>query len=783
MKKYLHLFLFLFALGLAACEDSKEVRTIDFTLQSSDSKNPTQMRLKSESFATEFAITSNARWAISKPEKASWLTVSPIYGKGDGPVSLTAEANETSDFRQADITFYANNQQALVLTIKQEPNGTFLVVDPQKVEVPAEGGDAVLTIDSNAEQWEYTIPVDATAWLKEAAKTPTGITFTVSANPKKKARTATVEFAAIAGEERIVKEIVIAQDAGKSNNAVLLLDVVFNSDGTASDLSQGNLPIETVAGTALNVYRNESYGCQVARFSHDPGTVISSGYYKVDYSDNQAFKDALADGHSMEALVMYDSEPVGKEVKPFSSMEAGGTGFLLKKETGEFTFLPNLGGWKWTTSGVVPQRGVYYHLVGVWDKQAQKSRIYVNGELKLEIDVQGDFKLAKDGSTWFCIGGDAGPSGGQAAWKGDIVLARIYDDALSAQKVTSLWEAVKDKQPTETVQITDPLVLSGLNVNTGYKYRILGQGYKAGDQVRFLSKSGEKVYTMTGQIAEKYIEVQIPADFVTGEYDLTLVRKSATCPLGTVTLTVSDTPTVLKMPAIIAHRGYHADAGAAPNSIASFTAAQAEGYYGSESDFYITKDGVVVCNHDAAIGGKTIENSDYADIKDEKLSNGEVLPTLADYLDKLKSSGSKTKLILEIKSHSTAANNTRAVDAIVKQVSDASLAIKTDYIAFSYDVCTQLVAKSLPTGTVIGYLSGDKAPDALDAGINCIDYNMTPLRDNPAWIQQAHESDRTVNAWTVNSQQDMVDFIVMGVDYITTDNPQILKELFTALSE
>lgn len=792
MKKYLCLFAFLCTLGFIACEDSEEVKTIDFTLLAPDGNNPTQLRIASDGYTTEFTVRSNALWAVSRPQEARWLTVSPVYGKGDGKVSLSAEANDTKDFREADLTFYANNQKALTLTIKQEPHGIFLVVEPQTAEAPSEGGDITLTLDTNAEKWEYTIPDNASTWLEEVSRDEKSVTLSVGANPQKKPRTAIVEFTAATGTDRIETEVVISQEAGLKDNPLPLLDIVFNEDGTARDASSWKLPVETIPGSALQVYRNESYRRLVARFNHDPGTSISSGYYKVDYSANAAFLNAMADGHSMELLFMYNAEPVNKEIKPFSSMEAGGTGFLLAKEdagknrkTSEITFLPNTtdGGWKWTASGIVPQQGVYYHVVGVWDKAAQKSRIYVNGELKAEVDAKGELNPPKDGSKWICIGGDSGPSGGQAAWKGDIVLARIYDEVLTADNVTSLWSEVKDKQPSEIIQITDPLVISGIDVSAGSKYRILGQGFEAGDKVLFSPKSGTQQYTLAGRTTEKYIDVDIPDDFVTGEYNLSLLRNEAATPLGTAVLTMSDTPTRLNMPAIIAHRGYHTVNGAAQNSIASFTAAQKEAYYGSEADFYITKDGIVVSNHDTTIGGKKIEDSVYADIKDEKLSNGETLPTLKDYLDKLKASASKTRLILEIKTHSTDERNKRAVDTIVEQVDKAGLASKVNYIAFSYYVCTQLAGKGLPAGSTIAYLNGDKAPGTLDNGINCIDYAMKPLRDNPSWIQQAHDAGIKVNVWTVNSRQDMLDFIAKGVDYITTDNPHTLQELYDTLSE
>ncbi len=54
---------------------------------------------------------------------------------------------------------------------------------------------------------------------------------------------------------------------------------------------------------------------------------------------------------------------------------------------------------------MVPESNAYYHIVGVWDKDRKKARIYVNGRLKNEIDINGDNYIApKTGATKFCIG-------------------------------------------------------------------------------------------------------------------------------------------------------------------------------------------------------------------------------------------------------------------------------------------------------------------------------------------------------------------------------------------
>lgn len=82
----------------------------------------------------------------------------------------------------------------------------------------------------------------------------------------------------------------------------------------------------------------------------------------------------------------------------FSSMSSGGTGFLISKaDRGtELTFLPNVSttgksSWVWTKSGINPEAGRYYHVVGVWNKQEAKTYIYVDGELKGTMDAPGNY--------------------------------------------------------------------------------------------------------------------------------------------------------------------------------------------------------------------------------------------------------------------------------------------------------------------------------------------------------------------------------------------------------
>ena len=226
---------------------------------------------------------------------------------------------------------------------------------------------------------------------------------------------------------------------------------------------------------------------------------------------------------------------------------------------------------------------------------------------------------------------------------------------------------------------------------------------------------------------------------------------------------------------VIAHRGYWDCDGSAQNSIASLQKAQQLKIYGSEFDVWMTSDGVLVVNHDEKIEGLTIENTPYAQLKDLRLKNGEKLSTLEAYLLQGKKD-KKTKLILEIKPHSTKEKEDKATATVVKMVEKAGVKIQTEYISFSLNICKELVR--LSPKAEVAYLNGDLTPQELKSlKINGIDYNLSVLKKNKHWIEEARKLKMTVNVWTVNTEEDMKEMIASGVNFITTDKPVVCREL------
>ena len=101
---------------------------------------------------------------------------------------------------------------------------------------------------------------------------------------------------------------------------------------------------------------------------------------------------------------------------------------------------------------------------------------------------------------------------------------------------------------------------------------------------------------------------------------------------------------------------------------------------------------------------------------------------------------------------------------------------RTDVIAFSHEYGLEFI-KQLPV-TKVFHLNGDLTPAQLKAeGYAGLDYSVKVMKKNPQWVNEAHELGLEVNVWTVNSKEGMEYVISLGVDYITTDEPELLQSV------
>ncbi|NIJ53249.1 glycerophosphodiester phosphodiesterase [Dyadobacter arcticus] len=227
---------------------------------------------------------------------------------------------------------------------------------------------------------------------------------------------------------------------------------------------------------------------------------------------------------------------------------------------------------------------------------------------------------------------------------------------------------------------------------------------------------------------------------------------------------------------VIAHRGAWKNTGATENSIGALEHAIKLGCYGSEFDVHMSADSVLYVLHDHSIKGTHIEKTTSQELSQIKLENGETLPTLEAYL-KAGSKQKKTRLILEIKTSSVSKERSLALATkCVELVKKLKVTDITDYIAFDFDVC--LKVKALDPKAHVEYLNGDKTPDEIAAaGLDGIDYNQGVFKKNEAYISAMREKKLTSNVWTVNNESALKWFLEKDIDFITTNEPELLLSL------
>ena len=82
------------------------------------------------------------------------------------------------------------------------------------------------------------------------------------------------------------------------------------------------------------------------------------------------------------------------------------------------------------------------------------------------------------------------------------------------------------------------------------------------------------------------------------------------------------------------------------------------------------------------------------------------------------------------------------------------------------------------------YLEGDRTPaEVLEAGINGIDYHFSRFQRHPEWVKEAHDLGMSVNVWTVDSREVMLEMLELGVDQLTTNKPALARGLIGGKEE
>ena len=241
---------------------------------------------------------------------------------------------------------------------------------------------------------------------------------------------------------------------------------------------------------------------------------------------------------------------------------------------------------------------------------------------------------------------------------------------------------------------------------------------------------------------------------------------------------------------VVGHRGVRHNTPDAPetkyyeNTIPALKYNQSLGIYGAEFDIQLTSDEKIIVFHGTNVPGidKNIQKITFDEARDVVLPGGSHMPTIEEYLKQGKKHP-ETKLICEIKKQSTPERETRAVELVMAAVRKMGMESQIEYTTFS-DWMVQEIHRIDPKAKVLFLESGVFVhdPDYCKArGYDAISYDMNGLMNHPDYVTWAHRLGMEVTLWIVNDYE-VVDWAIRhGVDYVSSDHPEFIKQYVDGL--
>ena len=240
-------------------------------------------------------------------------------------------------------------------------------------------------------------------------------------------------------------------------------------------------------------------------------------------------------------------------------------------------------------------------------------------------------------------------------------------------------------------------------------------------------------------------------------------------------------------PAIAAHRG-----GAAlwpENSLTAFRGALGLGVDLVECDVHQARDGEVLVLHDPTLERTTTGRGLVAGLASAELgavtvrgTNGERVPRLAEVLALLRPT--PVGLLLEIKNGLDEARYPGIEERVLSLLHAAALADRTTVMAFDWAILERLRALAAPV-RLTGLLSqqgaerwGGVGPAAVRVrALGAEDLGIERTLLTPQAVEAARRAGLTIGVWTVNDPEEIRRALAAGVDYVTTDRPDLALRL------
>lgn len=309
------------------------------------------------------------------------------------------------------------------------------------------------------------------------------------------------------------------------------------------------------------------------------------------------------------------------------------------------------------------------------------------------------------------------------------------------------------------------LVLNNYAVPVGQKGAFVGKVIAPNKEKLSLAKDASKLFTMDkqGNISlkkGKELTAQSPIS-----YEITIKNGKE---YKTFELVKDD----FAHNKVIAHRGAWKKHDVSHNSMSSLKYAIELECEGTEIDVWMSSDDVVMLSHDHIIGGKVVEETTAEELSKVPLKSGDFVPSLEETIECIKKQN-KTKLVIEIK-------GTRIgkpiADSVVNLVHRMKAQGWVNYISFGLDYLVRV--KELDPTAEVAYLGSDKTLEVLKAAnMTGIDFHYNMFFKDTELADKAKALGLSTNVWTVNNEVDLKKMLDQKVDYITTDEPELLFKI------
>jgi len=211
-------------------------------------------------------------------------------------------------------------------------------------------------------------------------------------------------------------------------------------------------------------------------------------------------------------------------------------------------------------------------------------------------------------------------------------------------------------------------------------------------------------------------------------------------------------------------RGYEPE-----NTLRSFKRAMQLGVDAVELDVRRTKDDKMIVIHDAKVDRTTngkglVSELTLKEIKQLVTEKGEKIPTLDEALDFL---DKKVKILIELKENGL--ENT-----VTNLIQEKRLENDVIIVSFLEEALKRVRDLNEKIETALIY-SRHKNP--IKAALELRANYLLPLYrfTHTSNIQKAHENGLKVIVWTINNQEEVLEYVKKGVDGIASDKPDILN--------